>query len=470
MKLILALSIFFSCAMILFNNHRKEVSKNSNDKAIIVVNDLKPGIKIPDDFLGLSYEVPVLTDTSYFKSSHTKFKNLINNLGEGVLRLNGYFGNFEPWGNHPRTALMTKANINYLTDTLATSDLDSLFAFMRATKWKVILGLNDYKSTKPLMISEVRYALSKGSDVILALEVGNEPDGFFKGNYQAFRKTQLPWYDTLKDTFPGIQICGPASVHPEATGFIIPFIRYDSDKVNFITVHEYSVGDSRIKETVPQLLDEKYITRAYKFSHDIDSMVQLKHTRYRIDECNNFGDEGPNVADRFASALWGIDYMFTVAENNSLGINFHGGGRGFTPIAVRRNVSVSPQPLYYAMLFFHLAGQGKLLPVNMNTNNPGIKAYAVLGRNNTVFVSIINKDVNNDVNIQLRCKSLFSKASITRLLSPTVFSKDSVTLGGAPIDQSGKWQAKTVTSLASSSGSFNIVAPKGSATLVTIRN
>ena len=71
-----------------------------------------------------------------------------------------------------------------------------------------------------------------------------------------------------------------------------------------------------------------------------------------------------NVADRFASALWGLDYMFTVAKNNCTGINFHGGSRGFTPIIVKKGQAVTPQPLYYAMLFFHLAATGQLLPVN----------------------------------------------------------------------------------------------------------
>src|ERR1700748_3321450 len=68
--------------------------KNLSSTIDIKIDDTRPGIKIPNDFLGLSYELTSITDTFFFRSNHVKFKNLMIGLGPGVLRLNGYYGNF----------------------------------------------------------------------------------------------------------------------------------------------------------------------------------------------------------------------------------------------------------------------------------------------------------------------------------------------------------------------------------------
>ncbi|HEY4111796.1 glycosyl hydrolase family 79 C-terminal domain-containing protein [Puia sp.] len=433
----------------------------------VTVDDTRPGAVIPADFLGLSYEITALTDTVYFRWRQARLRNLINNLGEGTLRLNGYYGNFVPWTSRTRTLAMTKGNNNYQTDTVASSDLDSLFAFMRTTKWKVILGVNAYHSSPAAALAELQYAWAKGKDVIRAFEIGNEPDGLYKSNYDEYRKVAMPYFELLKKELPDAPVCGPASLHPEL--FIKDFIRQDADKVNFITVHEYPVGDSKTPESVYQLLDDKYARRAADFSRAVDSMCRQRNVRYRIGECNSFGDEGPGVADRFAAALWGLDYMFTVAANHAMGVNFHGGSRNFTPIRIKKNSAPLPQPLYYAMLFFHLAGQGSLLPVSETPDNPAIKAYATLSDGHSVAVTLINKDVDNDVVVHLALKGRFSGATLSRLSAPSIFSRDSITLGGSSVDRSGRWAAASKETLAPVNGQWTVTVPRASAILVKLK-
>jgi hypothetical protein len=164
-KSLLALILIGLCSFTIYLS-KKPVKKhhsgggngNLSSNIIIKVDNLHPGIKIPDNFLGLSYEVNNLTDTVFFKSSHVKYRNLISGLGNGILRLNGYYVNLVPWSPHKRTLQMTKAYKSIETDTLASSDLDTLFSFIRPTKWKVILGVNLSKGNPDLTYSEVSYA------------------------------------------------------------------------------------------------------------------------------------------------------------------------------------------------------------------------------------------------------------------------------------------------------------------------
>ena len=52
---------------------------------LVTVHSDKPGVEIPADFLGLSYEKPMLAE-SHFRPDNTELLNLCRNLGGGVLR------------------------------------------------------------------------------------------------------------------------------------------------------------------------------------------------------------------------------------------------------------------------------------------------------------------------------------------------------------------------------------------------
>src|SRR5947209_1525845 len=61
------------------------------------------------------------------------------------------------------------------------------------------------------------------------------------------------------------------------------------------------------------------------------------HLPYRIAECNSvFGGGKKGVSNTLASALWGLDFMFVLAEQGAAGVNFHTGGKAtdwYNPVA-----------------------------------------------------------------------------------------------------------------------------------------
>lgn len=426
----------------------------------ISINTLQPGVKIPADFLGFSYEVTALLDTDYFRGNNVVFKNLLDNLGSGVIRLGGYYVNNHYWCNHPRTPLTGP-------DSIATTDIDSMIHFMRKTKWKIILNLNLYNSTPAVNTAEAKYIWQNGNDVIKAFEYGNEPEAFWKANnYDKYNADFTLHYNHVKSALGNIPICGPASLYPFL--FLDKFTRDNKSKVNFITAHSYTVGEANRPHTVYELLDERYMAKANTFSRQVDSITSKEHITYRIDECNNYGDEGTNVADRFTAALWGIDFMFTVAQNGCQGINFHGGSRGFTPILIRKGHPIKAQSLYYGMLFFHLASQGNILPVK--TDHTGVKAYAVLQADNKVIVTVINKDATTDAKVNLALNKHFNKANMMLLQSPSIFNKDTIYLGKTRISTTGKWQYANNGKLNYTNSITDITVPKASAALITLSN
>jgi hypothetical protein len=99
---------------------------------------------------------------------------------------------------------------------------------------------------------------------------------------------------------------------------------------------------------------------------------------YRMTEGNSCYRGGkPGMSDAFASALWGADYMLTLATNGCAGVNLHGGSRSalcaslgnhmpgenldaakksdskggyYTPIAGELVNGFSARPIFYGML------------------------------------------------------------------------------------------------------------------------
>jgi alpha-L-arabinofuranosidase len=313
-----------------------------------------------------------------------------------------------------------------------------------------------------------------GTDVIYAFEIGNENDhNAFGQNFADYYSHYIAIVNKIRSHNLPVKLCGPATVHP-TEGFLKDFMDKGAQNVNFITTHDYFTGLNKAamdNKSVPELLDNRFIESSKLATHITDSLVSMKHMHYRISECNNYADGGVGVSEHFASALWGLDFMFTVAQNNAMGVNFHGGGAGFTPILVKKGQPVVANPLYYAMLFFHLASQGQLLPVDLSEGNPNFKAYAVLGENKKVYVTLINKDINNSMNVKLSAQTKYATGKLIRLSAPSVYSlQDAVSLAGAQVDALGKWKQKSEESVNADNGKFTLNVPAGSAALLTISN
>jgi hypothetical protein len=137
----------------------------------------------------------------------------------------------------------------------------------------------------------------------------------------------------------------------------------------------------------------------------------------------------------FASALWGSDYLFMLATHGVAGVNFHGNFEctGYTAICLAGGQYFHAQPLYYGMLFFHLATEnGQLVPATIQTY-ANVTAYAVVGDDKSLRVALINKTEDQDVTVQVNAGQAYPSASILRLMAPSLAAQDGVTFGGSAV-------------------------------------
>ena len=420
------------------------------------------GIKIADDFTGLSFETRAVVKDTTFTKSNTVLQNLIKLLGKGILRIGG---------NSVENSIFTfnKRNKSTGQDSITAGDIDRVFSFAEKTGWKVIFGLNLGKYNPKLTALEVQYAWKYKSQ-IHSFEIGNEPNHFIQHQtrdsswgYSDF-KTEFDTYaQTINDLVPDAHFSGPATASKYNPWFL-NFAKDESQNVCLLSHHHYPMSPE--KGSVSLMLSKKLMKTISVLFQDLVRISADQHKAFRLAECNSVYNGGlQGVSNSFASALWGADFMFTLAQSGADGLNFHTGATNpYTPISFSKGVYVA-KPLFYGMMLFRLGGKGNFLPVKVSDTLANISCYAVrdpLG----VTLTLINKDSLSSFscNISINGKAGFSTCDIIRLTAPSVYSTSDVTLAGESVKPDGTWMPKNTEQLnANSNGNFNISIGAGSA-------
>jgi hypothetical protein len=183
-----------------------------------------------------------------------------------------------------------------------------------------------------------------------------------------------------------------------------------------------------------------------KLEREFDGLEQVRKEtglRFRLAETNScYGGGKEGVSDTFASALWGADYMFRIAQAGGIGVNFHGGGFGwYTPIAGTRAKGFEARPLYYGMRLFREASGGELLDTTLSTAPDGLRVYAVQRPDGHVNLAALNLSLEHPIDLTLDHK--LNGMQLIRLKAPSPAAKTGQTLGDVTIGADGSWHANS---------------------------
>src|ERR1700722_3215732 len=124
-----------------------------------------------------------------------------------------------------------------------------------------------------------------------------------------------------------------------------------------------------------------------------------------------------------AAALWGLDFMFTLAQFNAAGVNMETGVNhlGFlsyyTPIGVDSARKFIATPLYYGMLAFGMASRGERVELTLETGGLNVTAYAVRSDRGDIWLTLVNKESARDARVRVMCPQGIV-ANVVRLTAP----------------------------------------------------
>jgi hypothetical protein len=424
--------------------------------------------RIPADFMGLGYEISSVSERGLLTASNRAYVQFVRTLSTaGVIRIGGNTSDYASWSPDGPAVSSPQATV---VDRRSLLDLET---FLRATGWRLIWGFNLGRGTVDQAVDEAVAVASSVGTSLLAFEIGNEPDLFagihrpanysyadYLAEYRRFKKA-------IRDKLPNAPFAGPDVLfHPE---WLEQFAATEAADLRLLTHHYYAEGPpENPASTIENLL--KPNENVWGLLGRLQSASLSSHVPYRICETNScFGGGKPGVSDTMAAALWGLDFLFTLAQFSAAGVNMETGVNqlGFlswySPIGPN-----GARPIYYGMLAFSLASRGDRLQLTLDNAGLNVRAYAVRSDRGDIWLTLVNKEVSRDAHVRAACPGVTS-ASALRLIAPSLSSKDGVLLGGSMVNSAGKWSPGASERVQVTGGELEIEVPAASAALVQLR-
>jgi hypothetical protein len=442
-----------------------------------------PGAAIAPDFTGLSYEVASILPADgprYFRADNGPLITLFHTLGIKSLRIGGN---------------TSDRNVRRLPEF---ADLDSLFGFAKAADVKVIYCLRLYEGDPALAAATAKYILDHYGRLVDSISIGQEPSAYpvqevdtrpsplgipspplgvpsltarspsermgaavEKFPYTRYRDEWRVFAEKIVATVPEIKLAGPG-VHNNgdwARSFIDDFGR--DHHVALITEHLYPGGAAGKLPSAEVGRDRmlsgeffKVYERLYEGFVPASRAVSLP---YRLEEVNSYFNGGAqDASNTFASALWGLEFMYWWATHEAAGVNFHTGDRvsmNNDYQAPRYATFVTApdgfdiRPLAYAFKAFDLGAHGRIIPLALeNAMSVNLTAFAALGNKSGACVTIINKehgDGARDASVTIAqpkgVKWRHAEMISLEVSNGDVAATTGITLGGAAIEKDGTW-------------------------------
>jgi hypothetical protein len=456
------LRTFFAASLVLLALSIGEDAQ-AQSAVTVTLSPSNPGAAIPDDYIGLSYETSSIIGGNYFRSTNQPLLQVFDTLGIKSLR---FGGNSSDSGTLPSNA-----------------DLDTMFGFAQAAGIPVIYTLRLQTFNPSAAAATAGSLWAKYSSSITCFSIGSQPD-LYLGSYATYAGEASSYMSSVEASSPGAKFCAPDVSRHNPSWVAETANQFGTAKLALVTSHPYPGGSAANSSgaAARDILLGTGIFADYVSQYNASVPTAFNDgLSLRLSETNSFVLGGAaNASNTFASALWGLDYMYwwTAQQDMIRGVNFHTGdsvaaGPPNYAVFLSTTGGYSMHPLGYGIKAFDLGGHGRV--VHATLNNPAgvdLTAYGVLAADNSLWVTVINKSHDasaTTVDLTIQPGGSYSQANEWVLQAPNndVAQTTGVTLGGAGINTDGTWNG-TSTPVNLSGGNVSLTMPPATAVVVQL--
>jgi len=475
---VLALVLATGCGKL---GARSDASKLPAASAVLTVDTSRPGYEFAPGAVGLSTEASEL-GAGYLRAQDHRLVRLMRLLGPSVLRIGGNVDR-SWWTSHGERAPA------WATSIVTPANLSSLHRLLRATGWRVLLGV-DLGHFEPARVAdEVRHASKIFGRDLAGIEIGNEPDGFSKRgihlrpstyNVHRYLHEAEIYRQVVNAAAPGVAIDGPALSETRWLTEMGAAVRIFTQ----ITQHYYPFNTCVVSAlSNPQPTALALLSPAVRQQEDetlstLARVAALAGRSRRIGETNSVGCQ-PSVDANpaFAGALWSLDWALRAGRDGVRGLNFWGlltcDSYTESPICAADQKAaeagdIVAQPEYYGLLAARQLEGGRFVATRVSASHsiPNLTTWATLAANGTIKIAIIDMVTGGAAqSVSLRIAGY--RATQETLVAPSIEATSGIALGDAMVTSSGQWRPRPVKL---SSGSFaTVIVHPGSAAILTLR-
>jgi hypothetical protein len=446
--------------------------RGKGDQVTLAISGEATGPHMPEDFVGLSYEVQQLTDPTFFAASNRGLIRQFKDLApRGVLRLGGNTSEFAWWKaesgsvepEHPQTRVVEgEPRAQYYAVT--ADAVGNLADFLKATGWTCLYGIGMGTNTPERAAAEAEFVARTLGERLQYFQIGNEADLFDRHlrdpktwSAKAYLGEWLALAKAVSARVPGAKFGMPdvASKVEWLTEIAdLWSVIENPPHVTTLSHHYYFGGPATNPEvTIPNLLKPATMVKVQKTGDTATAAANKMGVRVRMTEGNTCYRGGkPGVSDVFAAALWAADYSLLLASNNYSGVNLHGGtGKAvansvggflpgdlllkekgenpekiatyphpfYTPIATFDSEYVM-EPVAYGLKFAGELSGGSFFRADFNSQLQAVgvnaTAYAARLSGGNIAVIILNKDAERSVELSLNFETGATGVIETKML------------------------------------------------------
>jgi hypothetical protein len=386
--------------------------------------------RVGPGFVGFSYEKDRI-GAGVFDPGNRALVSLFRLLGPSVLRVGGNLVDIVNWNPHGAGGSARE---------VAPADVLRLAAFLRATGWTALYGINLKTNTAANAAAEARFVAGALGGSLLAFEIGNEPGGY--RSEQQYEQSFEQYATAIRRAVPGAVFDGPGTF--DDPGWLPGFAaREASHGLVMLGLHTY-IGGPR-SASIARLVTAGSLG---KISVDETALARAKTANgirsLRITEANSFVEGGVRgVSDTAAAALWSLDFLYGVAAHDGDGVNFHGGtstqfALNYTPIAFAGLHPIGVQSVYYGGLLWTLAGTGPLRLAS-TVGSPLVSAWGI-GDN-----VIVNNKCPWRVRATITLPGQARHAREYLMTGDGSLHGTALTIAGSPVDVDGRFTPDPAT-------------------------
>ncbi|MGY5765410.1 hypothetical protein ACXET9_09420 [Brachybacterium sp. DNPG3] len=298
--------------------------------------------------IGLSFDATELA-SPLWDAEHSNLTLMLAELGSPALRFGGNGVDRRMWWTSSDEPAPAWAEV-----VVTPEDLERVAAVADDVDALVTIDL-DLGHDDPARAADMAaHAREIFGERLLAVAIGNEPNGFFHENQmqlavrdeswgtEAYQASLAEYATALEESSPGIPIAGPGAYD---AAWMRAFLAADLPTTTALTMHWYPLWDcdgpdsSIANPTVEDLTSPALRERAREIIGMADGIASEADLPLWMEETGPTSCPGTNATSRtHAQALWTSDYTLTAAESGAERIAFHStlqacrGGAPMSPI------------------------------------------------------------------------------------------------------------------------------------------
>lgn len=430
----------------------------------LTISQEKVGTKLAGSQVGLSLEATDLADPN-LNAGNASMAGILKGLHQPVLRFGGNAVDrrfFWTSSNEPIPA-------DYVGDkahpvrSAGPQDLKRIMGMLQAADAYISVSV-DLGHYDPARAADMmKHAAQIFGDRLIAVTLGNEPNGFGDGDRrpgtyteQMFLKEAKAYADAIHAVAPNVPISGPGTY---SANWGESWVDFDVKQPKVLTFHHYpltacSTGAAADQPTLANLLSPAMHKRSTDYAKTFVDLGAKAGLPVWIPETGISACAGSNETTKtYASALWAADYALNMAQIGIRQTDFHSSMitcKGGPPMSMVCADGEYLQPTgemnvranYYGISMTSSIGTGDFLQLE-NVGGGLNYAYALAKEDGGITVVFVNQNDPTQAaqtDVTLKLPMIPATATMTQMTGSSYSAEDGVLIDGR--EQAPKPQAE----------------------------